>query len=52
MEGAYSKGFEGGRRPPYAWVIFAVAFAGLAVGWGAWHSFGVFLNSLLKEFGW
>ena len=50
--GAQSKAVKERLHPPYAWVIFAVAFAGLVVGWGAWHSFGVFLNSLLKDFGW
>ena len=49
---AHSTVVRGRLHPPYAWVIFGIAFTGLVVGWGAWHSFGVFLNSLLKEFGW
>jgi len=36
----------------HAWFVFAVAFIGMVGGWGAWYSFGVFLNPLLMEFGW
>lgn len=36
----------------FAWFIFFIAFTGMVAGWGAWYSFGVFLNPLLKEFNW
>ncbi len=37
---------------PCAWLMFFMAFTGMVVGWGAWYSFGVFLNPLLEEFKW
>ncbi len=37
---------------PQAWFIFFIAFTGMVVGWGAWYSYGVFLNPLLEEFNW
>jgi MFS family permease len=36
----------------YGWVIVAVAFVCLAVGYATWHSFAIFYVAILDEFGW
>ena len=34
------------------WIIVGTTFVTLAVLYGAWYSYSVFLVALLKEFGW
>lgn len=36
----------------YGWVVVAVAFICLAVGYAVWHSFSIFYVAILAEFGW
>lgn len=36
----------------YGWVIVAVSFVNLAVIFGIWYSFSVFLVAVAKDFGW
>ena len=39
-------------EPPYAWVIVAVSFVALALGFGLLLNISVFLKPLIAEFGW
>ena len=44
----------GNRKPRffYGYVVVAAAFLIMVITWGAFFSFGVFLEPLLAEFGW
>lgn len=42
----------GVRKIFYGWVIVAVSFLNLAVVFGIWYSFSVFLVAVAKDFGW
>lgn len=36
----------------YGWVVVAVAFVCLAIGYAVWHSFAIFYVAILADFGW
>ncbi len=36
----------------YGWVVVAVSFTCLAIGYAVWHSFSIFYVAILAEFGW
>ncbi len=40
------------RKIFYGWVVVAVAFTCLAIGYAVWHSFSIFYVAILSEFGW
>ncbi|MCX7981667.1 MAG: MFS transporter [Syntrophales bacterium] len=42
----------GEKRIFYGWIIVAVSFLNLAVVFGIWYSFSVFLVAVAKDFGW
>jgi len=41
-----------GNRFYFSWIIVSISFITLALSYGIWYSFSVFLVALLREFGW